>query len=81
MRTIKDYEGTEFSLSDQLYEITSDEHPSRWYKRGAKVRIISDPHFDKGYETVCRDDAEVAEFMGIKKTSLKPVPTTTEELK
>lgn len=79
MKTILDWQGEEFKLSDELYEITSDEHPSSGYKTGARVRIISYPSVDERYEVVCRDDAEVASFCGIKKSNLKLVSSAQSD--
>lgn len=71
MRTILDWQGKEFKLSDELYEITADDHPAPEYKTGAMVRIISYRSIDPNYEVVCRDDAEVASFCGIRKSNLR----------
>lgn len=78
MQTILKYDGKEEQLSDEIYMISSDEHDSRFYKKGALVRKISGVdnssivgyHFRSEYSTVCRVDATKAEYCGIKNKSL-----------
>lgn len=78
MRTIKDFTGKVCELSDGVFIIINDEHPS--YKKGLKVHLIEHDgamggHFSSdAYVTVCRCDAPGnAEFCGIKKTALLQV--------
>lgn len=68
----------EEQLSDEIYMISNDDHSSSDYKKGALVRKISGVdnstipgyHFRCGFSTVCRVDAETAEFCGIKNECL-----------
>jgi hypothetical protein len=78
MRTILDWQREKFNLSDELYEITADEQPEPLYKTGALVRIISYPSVDPDYEVVCRDDAKIDSFCGIKKQNLKLVSSSAQ---
>lgn len=75
MLTIKDFEGTEWQLSDDIYEITDNDHPSHdmGYGKGDRVRIIDYPSYSDTHLVTCRVEAEIAEFCGIKKTSLRKV--------
>ena len=79
MRIILDWQREKFNLSDESYEITADEHPDPLYKTGALVRIISYPSIDPNYEVVCRDDAKIASFCGIKKSNLKLVSSAQSD--
>jgi hypothetical protein len=84
MLKITAYDGKICKLSDEVYEVLVDDHPSSTYKKGALVRLISGInrggsevgyHFNKEYSTVCRVLAEKAEFCGIKKSDLKLMGT------
>jgi hypothetical protein len=83
MRTIKDRDGIEYELGEQVYQITEDEAwRSYLYGKGTRVRAISGSdksvvlgyHPNFGYLMVCRIDAQIAEFVGIKREHLKPDP-------
>lgn len=74
--SIKDHTGKEWTLSDDIYEILDDSRTFlnlgiEGYQKGGRVRLINCDHFDGDYVVVCRVNAEVAEFCGVKKTSLK----------
>jgi hypothetical protein len=75
MRKIKDYEGREWELSDEVYVITDNDHPShdQGYGKGDKVRIINYPSPDEAYVVTCSLKAKIAGFCGIKKTSLRKI--------
>ncbi len=67
-----------YSLSEELYVITSDDHPAPDYKTGAVVRLIAPykkgpigGHFSREYLTTCKVGAKEAEFCGIHRKSLK----------
>lgn len=76
MKTIKNFEGVTHYLSDEVYVITNEDHPSMTYRTGAIVHLIGDTpstvghHFHKDYQTVCRADTGIAEFCGINKKFL-----------
>jgi hypothetical protein len=79
-RTIQNWNKTKTcNLSNEVYEVKTDTHGSHNYKSGTKVRLISgvddNPivgyHFIPGYVTVCRIDAEHAEFCGFKLEELE----------
>jgi hypothetical protein len=84
MRTIRSSDNRVCQLSEEVFVIVTDEHPSETYRRGAIVRLISDVdkspepgyHFSKEYKTVCRIDAKQAEFCGIKKANLVQLDIT-----
>lgn len=73
MDTITDWQNKEQFLSDDFYQIISEYHPNSKYNKGTIVRLISgvdgkmEPghHFDPAYKTVCRVEAQTAEFCGI----------------
>ena len=79
MITLQSFNGETVYLSDETYELSDDRHPSYHYKTGAVVRLISSVngsnvpgyHFSNGYVTVCRVDAEIAEFVGVLRSSLR----------
>lgn len=83
--TIKDFRGIPRLLSDEVYILGPDPIPpsisDSVYVEGVQVRLIAgvddspDPgyHFAPGYVTVCRVDADHAEFVGVKRTNIKPV--------
>jgi hypothetical protein len=81
MKTIKDYIGNICTLSDDLYCITTNEHPSKNYKKGTVVRLISGVdgvkipgyHWNPLYATVSREDVNPAHFVGIKRSSLRKI--------
>jgi hypothetical protein len=68
-----------FLLSDEVYKVLDDEHPS--LQKGTLVQLINGVdksksigyHFNKDYITVCRKDAMFAQWMGVKKSSIKIV--------
>lgn len=76
--TIDDYMSIPRALSDEVYVLNSDVTAS--YTAGTRVRLIAgidgNPrpghHFSRGFVTVCRVDAETAEFVGVKRSILKP---------
>jgi hypothetical protein len=82
---IKNFEGKSETLSDETYTILrwgrGIDIPSN-YPVGTKVRLISgvdgnpNPgyHFSEGFCTICRVDAETAEYLGIKIKYLSPKP-------
>jgi hypothetical protein len=78
MPTIKDYQGKEQRLSEEIYEITAKGGP---YKKGTRVRLISGVdgkrtpgyHFVAGYVTVCKIDVKIAQFCGVRRRDLKMV--------
>jgi hypothetical protein len=83
MRTIPSTNHGTCILSDQLYQIwreNKDWSPTH-YGKGAKVRLISGiensltpgHHFMDGYVTVCREGAERAEFVGVRRSYLKKI--------
>ena len=76
-RTIRSLDNVVCLLSDEVYVITTDEHPSRDYQQGALVRLIArkpdripGDHFDENYLTVCKINAKEAYFCGIPKRDL-----------
>jgi hypothetical protein len=79
MLTIKAWNGRDCILSDEVYEILNNDHPSRDYKKGCLVRKISGVgdsstpgyHWRPEFVTVCRVGAEYAEFCGIEIDQLK----------
>lgn len=83
MLTIQNYEGKTCYLSDEIYEILTDHHPSHnhGYSEGDLVRLISDPyysdipgyHHQPGWVTVCSIFAQVAGFCGFKRSELRCV--------
>jgi hypothetical protein len=83
MNKIKSYDGRVCYLSEETYEILTDDHTSSDYKKGAIVRLISGVdnskvpgyHFDEHYFTVCKIGAVQAQFCGIRKENLKQVLT------
>jgi hypothetical protein len=68
-------------LSEEVYELTQD---VLHYKKGDKVRLISDVNqvdklgfhkFDpENYLVVCQDGCQLAEYCKVLKTSIRPVP-------
>ena len=66
-------------LSDEVYQVMYDDSDASDDMTGQYVRLISgvdkNPapgyHFSPGYSTVCRVDADCAQFIGIKTKSLK----------
>jgi hypothetical protein len=82
MRTIQSANHGTCILSDELYQVwrEKDWSPTH-YGIGAKVRLISgvdnNPtpghHFMDGYVTVCREGADRAEFVGIRRSYLKKI--------
>jgi hypothetical protein len=85
MKTITDFMGATRTLSEDVYEITKitfpNMNPVSGYGVGDKVRLISGIdnsvipgyHFSKGFVAVCRVDAIVAEFLGVKKSHIKKI--------
>lgn len=81
MLTIKAFDGRECVLSNEIYEIMNDDHPSPDYRTGTLVRKISGVdgsktpgyHFSKGFVTVCSIHATNAQFCGIESSKLKLV--------
>lgn len=81
MNIIKDYAGRDCYLSDEVYVITDPETSSMntYYRAGTLVRKISGVdnsnipgyHFSHGWTTVCRIDAEIAQFHGVETKYLK----------
>lgn len=79
MATKKDTWGIEREISNEVYRITNDNHPSLKYQGGALVCLIAGVddsnivgyHFIPGFKTVCRVDADIAEFCGIDKKFLE----------
>lgn len=81
--TINDYMGRPYNLSDEVYELLKPHEMSGdKYPVGQRIRLISGVngspipgyHTTPGHTTVCRVDAEIAEFLGIPKVYLKQVP-------
>lgn len=79
MSKIKDWRGISQELGNQIYEVIESDVSG--YGPGTLVRLISGVddskvpgyHFNSAYRTVCRLDAERAEFIGIHRQYLKPV--------
>jgi len=93
MKTINDYQGKPCYLSNDLYIIASDEHPSSNYKTGNVVRLIvrkedferyEHPighHFSDVYVTVHNIEVkDCANFCGIKKHQLIRLPECVNEV-
>jgi hypothetical protein len=81
---IKDWQGETCYMSPEEYEIIKDDPAlgkSSDYKIGLHVRKISGVdgspvpghHFNPNYVTVCRSDAETAQFIGVKRDAIKPI--------
>lgn len=80
MKTLKTFDGRIGYLSDEVYYLNLDNTAGTTYdyKDGTYVRLISGVdgnktpgyHFCSEYVTVCRCDAEVAEFVGFKKSEV-----------
>jgi hypothetical protein len=85
MFSIKKYDGTSCTVSEEIYELTEDRiclgEPVPDYSKGTRVRLISGIdgshmpgyHGIRGFVTVCRVEATTAEFIGVKKKSLRLV--------
>lgn len=79
MLTIKAADGRKCILSDEIYVIGNDDHPSPMYRKGGLVRKISGVdgsstpgyHFMDGFCTVCSVYAKEAQFCGIEISKLK----------
>ena len=79
--TINDFSGRSCALSDEVYVLGPDPTtiPVPDYEEGARVRLIGGVddipypghHFRKGFVTVCRTGATVAEFIGVRRRALK----------
>lgn len=92
MKTIKSFDGVTCYLSNELYVITTDEHPSSNYKKGNVVRLIVRQdddyglgrlgyHFNKEYVTVHNIEVkDCANFCGIKKSMLIRLPECVSEV-
>lgn len=81
---IQSWDGFSCDLSDQVFRILDDDHPSyaHGYGKGSEVRLIRLPQgklkigehsFNKDYFVVCSIKAESAEFCGVEKKSLEMI--------
>lgn len=81
--TIKNREGHKYELSEQTYVVRCNRYlgKSLTIAAGTRVRLISGVdgqstpgyHFSKGWVTICRIEAEYAQFIGIEEEYLSPV--------
>ena len=80
MKPILDYSGNPCFMSDEVYIITKDKgYVGEDYKEGCKVRLISGVdgsdqpgyHFSPNYVTACSVNVTVAEFVGLRRDTLK----------
>lgn len=80
MKPILDWHGELCFMSDEVYSLTKDKPVAgEGYQKGDKVRLISGAggsstpgyHFSEGYVTVCSVDATIAQFVGLRRDTLK----------
>lgn len=85
--TIKDSQGHDCYLSEDTYEVIGVEEQGH-YKNGTHVRLIGGVdekydhpgyHFYPEYRTVCRIDAPIAEFYGLRRSQLRKLSTQKEQ--
>lgn len=81
-REINDYAGRPRALSKEVFVISQkDAEISSRYREGMLVQLIAGVdnsptpghHFQPGWVTVCRLDAEVAEFVGFKRKNITEI--------